>query len=206
MNCDWFCSILVATRLAATCDTYLCGRGLYCSGTSWSWGWASAGSSILAEFGTLHLEFMHLTELSGNPIYKEKVWTHVAPFNSFTTCQRANGAASMAAASRSQNHNFPLLMSPQVMNIRKLLNKIEKPHGLYPNFLSPVSGNWVQRECHHISYNVFEWFTFVSKVWTLTGGAHASFSLKSASLPKMRSSTLRFKAFHFHFVPSLATC
>ncbi|XP_041798976.1 mannosyl-oligosaccharide 1,2-alpha-mannosidase IA isoform X1 [Chelmon rostratus] len=77
------------------------------SGTSWSWGWASAGSSILAEFGTLHLEFVHLTELSRNPIYTEKV-----------------------------------------MNIRKLLNKIEKPHGLYPNFLSPVSGNWVQ---HHVS-------------------------------------------------------
>ncbi|XP_041963048.1 mannosyl-oligosaccharide 1,2-alpha-mannosidase IA isoform X1 [Alosa sapidissima] len=77
------------------------------SGTSWSWGWASAGSSILAEFGSLHLEFVHLTELSHNPIYTEKV-----------------------------------------MNIRKVLNKIEKPHGLYPNFLSPVSGNWVQ---HHVS-------------------------------------------------------
>ncbi|XP_017551280.1 mannosyl-oligosaccharide 1,2-alpha-mannosidase IA isoform X1 [Pygocentrus nattereri] len=77
------------------------------SGTSWSWGWASAGSSILAEFGTLHLEFVHLSELSGNPIYTEKV-----------------------------------------ANIRKLLDKIEKPHGLYPNFLSPVSGNWVQ---HHVS-------------------------------------------------------
>ncbi|XP_073728715.1 mannosyl-oligosaccharide 1,2-alpha-mannosidase IA isoform X2 [Misgurnus anguillicaudatus] len=36
----------------------------------------------------------------------------------------------------------------KVSNIRKLLNKIEKPHGLYPNFLSPVSGNWVQ---HHVS-------------------------------------------------------
>lgn len=47
--------------------------GSYCSGTSWSWGWASAGSSILAEFGTLHLEFVHLTELSNNPIYTEKV-------------------------------------------------------------------------------------------------------------------------------------
>uniref|UniRef100_A0A3Q2GN43 alpha-1,2-Mannosidase n=1 Tax=Cyprinodon variegatus TaxID=28743 RepID=A0A3Q2GN43_CYPVA len=72
-----------------------------------SWGWASAGSSILAEFGTLHLEFVHLTELSKNPVFEEKV-----------------------------------------MSIRKLLNKIEKPHGLYPNFLSPVSGNWVQ---HHVS-------------------------------------------------------
>ncbi|MGH0120493.1 UNVERIFIED_CONTAM: hypothetical protein FKN15_066817 [Acipenser sinensis] len=36
----------------------------------------------------------------------------------------------------------------QVMNIRNVLNKIEKPHGLYPNFLSPVTGNWVQ---HHVS-------------------------------------------------------
>lgn len=48
---------------------------LCCSGTSWSWGWASAGSSILAEFGTLHLEFVHLTELSNNPVFKQKVHT-----------------------------------------------------------------------------------------------------------------------------------
>ncbi|KAL4657594.1 mannosyl-oligosaccharide 1,2-alpha-mannosidase IA-like isoform X1 [Arapaima gigas] len=40
------------------------------------------------------------------------------------------------------------LFTEKVMNIRKVLNKIEKPHGLYPNFLSPVSGNWVQ---HHVS-------------------------------------------------------
>lgn len=55
---------------------------LCCSGTSWSWGWASAGSSILAEFGTLHLEFVHLTELSSNPIYTEKVpyIIHMASF------------------------------------------------------------------------------------------------------------------------------
>lgn len=37
-------------------------------------------------------------------------------------------------------------VSRQVRNIRKVLRKIEKPFGLYPNFLSPVSGNWVQRE------------------------------------------------------------
>lgn len=54
-------------------DIYVLGCCPCCSGTSWSWGWASAGSSILAEFGTLHLEFVHLTELSSNPIYTEKV-------------------------------------------------------------------------------------------------------------------------------------
>uniref|UniRef100_A0A8C8ZLV6 alpha-1,2-Mannosidase n=1 Tax=Prolemur simus TaxID=1328070 RepID=A0A8C8ZLV6_PROSS len=38
-----------------------------------SWGWATAGSSsILAEFGSLHLEFLHLTELSGNQVFAEK--------------------------------------------------------------------------------------------------------------------------------------
>ncbi|XP_036414603.1 mannosyl-oligosaccharide 1,2-alpha-mannosidase IA isoform X2 [Colossoma macropomum] len=40
------------------------------------------------------------------------------------------------------------IYTEKVTNIRKLLDKIEKPHGLYPNFLSPVSGNWVQ---HHVS-------------------------------------------------------
>ncbi|XP_060906108.1 mannosyl-oligosaccharide 1,2-alpha-mannosidase IA isoform X2 [Labrus mixtus] len=47
----------------------------------------------------------------------------------------------------SELSNNPIY-TEKVMNIRKLLNKIEKPHGLYPNFLSPVSGNWVQ---HHVS-------------------------------------------------------
>ena len=37
-------------------------------------------------------------------------------------------------------------VSWQVRNIRKVLRKIDKPFGLYPNFLSPVSGNWMQRE------------------------------------------------------------
>ncbi|KAM6994927.1 mannosyl-oligosaccharide 1,2-alpha-mannosidase IA [Tautogolabrus adspersus] len=47
----------------------------------------------------------------------------------------------------SELSNNPIY-TEKVMNIRKLLTKIEKPHGLYPNFLSPVSGNWVQ---HHVS-------------------------------------------------------
>lgn len=43
------------------------------SGVGRNWGWASAGSSILAEFGTLHMEFVHLTYLTGNPAYYQKV-------------------------------------------------------------------------------------------------------------------------------------
>jgi len=45
----------------------------FSSGVGRNWGWASAGSSILAEFGTLHMEFVHLTYLTGNPAYYQKV-------------------------------------------------------------------------------------------------------------------------------------
>ncbi|XP_030878035.1 mannosyl-oligosaccharide 1,2-alpha-mannosidase IA-like [Leptonychotes weddellii] len=73
------------------------------SGIGRNWPWASGGSSILAEFGTLHLEFLHLSHLSGNPVFAEKV-----------------------------------------MNIRTVLNNLEKPQGLYPNYLNPSSGQWGQ--------------------------------------------------------------
>lgn len=38
-----------------------------------NFGWASGGSSILSEFGTLHMEFSYLSDITGNPVYKEKV-------------------------------------------------------------------------------------------------------------------------------------
>lgn len=34
----------------------------------------------------------------------------------------------------------------QVMNIRKVLNRLDKPQGLYPNYLNPNSGQWGQRK------------------------------------------------------------
>ncbi|XP_078619706.1 mannosyl-oligosaccharide 1,2-alpha-mannosidase IA-like isoform X1 [Branchiostoma floridae x Branchiostoma japonicum] len=42
-------------------------------GNGRNWGWASGGSSLLAEYGTLHLEFAYLTELTGNSVYLDKV-------------------------------------------------------------------------------------------------------------------------------------
>ncbi|XP_018413536.1 PREDICTED: mannosyl-oligosaccharide 1,2-alpha-mannosidase IC [Nanorana parkeri] len=91
-----------------------------------NWGWASAGSSILAEFGTLHLEFLKLSELSGDPVFIEKVNT-----------------------------------------IRKILKKIEKPQGLYPNFFSPVSGSWVQ---HHVSLGGLgdSFYEYLIKSWLMS--------------------------------------
>ncbi|KAF5910938.1 hypothetical protein HPG69_000902 [Diceros bicornis minor] len=71
------------------------------SGVGRNWGWASAGSSILAEFGTLHMEFVHLSYLTGDPVYYKKV-----------------------------------------MHIRKLLQKMDRPNGLYPNYLNPRTGRW----------------------------------------------------------------
>ena len=43
------------------------------SGSGHNWGWASGGCSILAEFGTMHLEFVYLSKITGNPIYAKKV-------------------------------------------------------------------------------------------------------------------------------------
>ncbi|XP_005895992.1 mannosyl-oligosaccharide 1,2-alpha-mannosidase IC isoform X1 [Bos indicus] len=97
------------------------------SGSNRSWGWAMAGSSsILAEFGSLHLEFLHLTQLSGNQVFAEKV-----------------------------------------RNIRKVLREIDKPFGLYPNFLSPVSGNWMQ---HHVSVGGLgdSFYEYLIKSWLMS--------------------------------------
>ncbi|NWS06129.1 MA1C1 mannosidase, partial [Motacilla alba] len=98
-------------------------------GMSWSWGWASAGSSILAEFGTLHLEFLHLSELSGNPVFAEKA-----------------------------SDPRPGLL---------VLSRVEKPQGLYPNFLSPVTGSWVQ---HHVSIGGLgdSFYEYLLKSWLMS--------------------------------------
>ncbi|XP_030626234.1 mannosyl-oligosaccharide 1,2-alpha-mannosidase IA [Chanos chanos] len=96
------------------------------SGIGRNWPWASGGSSILAEYGTLHLEFMHLTKLSGNPLFAEKV-----------------------------------------MNIRKVLNRLEKPQGLYPNYLNPNSGQWGQ---HHVSVGGLgdSFYEYLLKAWIMS--------------------------------------
>ena len=38
-----------------------------------NYAWASGSSSILSEFGTLHLEFSYLSDVTGNPVFKDKV-------------------------------------------------------------------------------------------------------------------------------------
>ncbi|XP_053300694.1 mannosyl-oligosaccharide 1,2-alpha-mannosidase IA [Pleuronectes platessa] len=96
------------------------------SGIGRNWPWASGGSSILAEYGTLHLEFMHLGQLSGNPEFAQKV-----------------------------------------MNIRKVLNRLDKPQGLYPNYLNPNSGQWGQ---HHVSVGGLgdSFYEYLLKAWLMS--------------------------------------
>ncbi|XP_013882917.1 mannosyl-oligosaccharide 1,2-alpha-mannosidase IA [Austrofundulus limnaeus] len=96
------------------------------SGIGRNWPWASGGSSILAEYGTLHLEFMHLSVLSGKPEFAQKV-----------------------------------------MTIRKVLNRLEKPQGLYPNYLNPNSGQWGQ---HHVSVGGLgdSFYEYLLKAWLMS--------------------------------------
>ncbi|XP_072736848.1 mannosyl-oligosaccharide 1,2-alpha-mannosidase IB isoform X3 [Ciconia boyciana] len=96
------------------------------SGVGRNWGWASAGSSILAEFGTLHMEFVHLSYLTGEPVYYNKV-----------------------------------------MHIRKLLQKMDRPNGLYPNYLNPRTGRWGQ---HHTSVGGLgdSFYEYLLKAWLMS--------------------------------------
>lgn len=93
------------------------------TGFSKNYGWASGGSSILSEFGTLHLEFSYLSDVTGDPIYRTKV-----------------------------------------DNIRQFLQNMEKPNGLYPNYLNPKTGKWGQ---HHMSMGALgdSFYEYLLKAW-----------------------------------------
>ncbi|XP_055371488.1 mannosyl-oligosaccharide alpha-1,2-mannosidase IA isoform X1 [Condylostylus longicornis] len=97
------------------------------TGISKNYGWASGGSSILSEFGTLHLEFSYLSDITGNPLYKERV-----------------------------------------QNIRQVLKEIEKPKGLYPNYLNPKTGKWGQQ---HMSLGALgdSFYEYLLKAWIQSG-------------------------------------
>ncbi|KAH0628591.1 hypothetical protein JD844_009937 [Phrynosoma platyrhinos] len=124
--------------LDTLCKAYLTGKQLSLTdqkqqyrpykphGVGRNWGWASAGSSILSEFGTLHMEFVHLSYLTGNPVYYEKV-----------------------------------------MHIRKLLQKMDRPNGLYPNYLNPRTGRWGQ---HHTSMGGLgdSFYEYLLKAWLMS--------------------------------------
>ncbi|XP_061177561.1 mannosyl-oligosaccharide 1,2-alpha-mannosidase IA-like [Saccostrea echinata] len=97
------------------------------TGSARNWGWASGGCSILAEFGSFHLEFVYLSEISGKSIYKDKV-----------------------------------------MKIRETLNSIDKPNGLYPNYLNPRTGRWGQS---HTAIGALgdSFYEYLLKSWLQSG-------------------------------------
>ncbi|XP_006815977.1 mannosyl-oligosaccharide 1,2-alpha-mannosidase IA-like [Saccoglossus kowalevskii] len=98
------------------------------TGGSHNWGWASGGSSILAEFGSMHVEFVYLSEITGNPIYREKV-----------------------------------------QKVRDFLDDIDKPSGLYYNYLNPKTGKWGnQHACIGALGDSF--YEYLLKSWIQSGG------------------------------------
>ncbi|XP_052865917.1 mannosyl-oligosaccharide alpha-1,2-mannosidase IA [Anopheles cruzii] len=97
------------------------------NGMSKNYGWASGGSSILSEFGTLHLEFSYLSDITGDSVYRDRVQT-----------------------------------------IRSVLKEIEKPKGLYPNYLNPKTGKWGQQ---HMSLGALgdSFYEYLLKAWIQSG-------------------------------------
>ncbi|XP_071113066.1 mannosyl-oligosaccharide 1,2-alpha-mannosidase IA-like [Haliotis cracherodii] len=97
------------------------------SGSSRNWGWASGGCSILAEFGSLHLEFAYLSAITGDDTYLKKV-----------------------------------------LKIREVLRQLEKPNGLYPNYLNPRTGKWGQLA---VSVGALgdSFYEYLLKQWIMSG-------------------------------------
>ncbi|CRK87432.1 CLUMA_CG001233, isoform B [Clunio marinus] len=97
------------------------------TGSSKNYGWASGGSSILSEFGTIHLEFSYLSDITGNSGYRERV-----------------------------------------QNIRSVLKELDKPKGLYPNYLNPKTGKWGQQ---HMSLGALgdSFYEYLLKAWLQSG-------------------------------------
>ncbi|GLV45294.1 alpha-Mannosidase class I a [Carabus blaptoides fortunei] len=97
------------------------------TGFSKNYGWASGGSSILSEFGTLHLEFSYLSDVTGNPLYRSKV-----------------------------------------EHIRQVIRGLDKPRGLYPNYLNPKTAKWGQ---HHMSIGALgdSFYEYLLKAWIQSG-------------------------------------
>ncbi|XP_021958520.1 mannosyl-oligosaccharide 1,2-alpha-mannosidase IA isoform X2 [Folsomia candida] len=101
------------------------------SGASKNYGWASSGSSILSEFGTLHLEFLYLSDITGDPIFKEKVF-----------------------------------------KIRETMKQIEKPKGLYFNYVHPRMAKFTQ---NHVSMGALgdSFYEYLLKAYVQAGDIEA---------------------------------
>ncbi|BFZ09518.1 hypothetical protein BsWGS_12557 [Bradybaena similaris] len=96
------------------------------TGSSHNYGWASGGSSILSEVGSLHLEFDYLSTITGDSVYKDKV-----------------------------------------MKVRTFLKDLEKPDGLYPNYIHPRTGKWGQ---YHVSMGALgdSFYEYLLKQWLMS--------------------------------------
>ena len=75
------------------------------TGSAKNYVWASSSSSILSELGSMHLEFVYLSHLTGKSVYRDKV-----------------------------------------IAVRDYLDRMQKPNGLYPNYINPRTGLWGQRK------------------------------------------------------------
>lgn len=98
------------------------------TGASKNYAWASSGGSILAELGTMHLEFSYLSDITGDPVFREKV-----------------------------------------DRVRQLLADLDKPRGLYPNYINPKTGRWGQ---HHMSMGALgdSFYEYLLKAWIQSDG------------------------------------
>ena len=95
-------------------------------GNAKNFGWASGGSSILSEFGTLHMEFAYLSDITGELDHLFQMTLML-----FLICCTGN----------------PVYVK-KVEKIREFVVNLERPKRLYPNYLHPKTGT----STNHLPY------------------------------------------------------
>ena len=60
--------------------------------------------------------------------------------------------------------NNPVFKS-KVENVRKVLKSLDKPKGLYPNYIHPRTGKWGQRKCWHLT--VIRYILLISFIFSI---------------------------------------
>ena len=89
-------------------------------------GW-SKKSAILAEFGTLHMEFSYLSDITGNQVFRNRV-----------------------------------------EKIREILNGLERPELMYPDYLNTETGVW-GKEHYSIGALGDSFYEYLLKEWIRSG-------------------------------------
>ncbi|KAF7992357.1 hypothetical protein HCN44_001682 [Aphidius gifuensis] len=113
------------------------------TGRSRNHGWASSGCVyILSEISTIHLKFFCLGDITSNPIFGRKLNNEaeimVGP--AVAVYILSENVSIHLEFSCSGDITGNPIFGKKVEQVRRVLKDLDKPKGLYPNFIRPKTG------------------------------------------------------------------